>query len=82
MGLCWCLTATALVPNVLGLPVGCGFEFAYGEGSFDRHLAEAQRLSEAAGLEVTVLQDQNLAWDVDEPADLRPEILAKLLPAN
>ena len=66
--------------NVLSLPVGCGFEFAYGEGSFGRHLAEAERLSQAAGLKVTVLPDENLAWDVDEPADLLPEILAKLLP--
>ena len=66
--------------NVLSLPVGCGFEFAYGAGSFERHLAEAQRLSQTTGLKVTVLQDQGLAWDVDEPADLLPEILAKLLP--
>ena len=66
--------------NVLSLPVGCGFKFAYGVGSFDRHLAEAERLSQAAGLKVTVLEDENLAWDVDEPADLLPEILAKLLP--
>jgi 2-phospho-L-lactate guanylyltransferase len=52
--------------NVLALPAGCGFRFAYGPGSFARHRAEAERL----GLAVSVLADQVLGWDVDEPADL------------
>ena len=30
--------------NVLRLPVGCGFRFAYGPGSFRSHRAEAVRL--------------------------------------
>jgi 2-phospho-L-lactate guanylyltransferase len=53
--------------NVLALPAGCGFRFAYGPGSFARHRLEAERL----GLAVTVVADQVLAWDVDEPADLQ-----------
>jgi 2-phospho-L-lactate guanylyltransferase len=52
--------------NVLAMPASCGFRFAYGPGSFARHRAEAQRL----GLEVTVLDDEILGWDVDVPADL------------
>jgi 2-phospho-L-lactate guanylyltransferase len=52
--------------NVIALPASCGFRFAYGPGSFDRHLTEARRL----GLEVAVLDDEILGWDVDVPADL------------
>lgn len=53
--------------NVIAIPATCGFRFAYGPGSFARHRAEAERL----GLPVTVLDDAVLAWDVDQPADLR-----------
>jgi 2-phospho-L-lactate/phosphoenolpyruvate guanylyltransferase len=52
--------------NVIGLPTGTGFEFAYGPGSFARHCAEARRLD----LELNIVEDDTLAWDVDEPADL------------
>lgn len=52
--------------NVISLPAGCGFRFAYGPGSFARHQAEAARL----GLAVQVVDDQVLGWDVDNPADL------------
>ena len=52
--------------NVLALPARCGFRFAYGPGSFERHRAEGARL----GLAVTVLDDAVLGWDVDVPADL------------
>jgi 2-phospho-L-lactate guanylyltransferase len=52
--------------NVISLPVDCGFEFAYGPGSFRRHRAEATRL----GLPVEVHADAALAWDVDVPGDL------------
>jgi 2-phospho-L-lactate guanylyltransferase len=52
--------------NVISLPAGCGFRFGYGPGSFDRHRAEAVRL----GLPVEVLDDVDLGWDVDVPADL------------
>lgn len=66
-------TGVTLVPdrhedgtNVIALPASCGFRFAYGPGSFGRHAAEAQRL----GLDVRVVNDPTLAWDVDVPADL------------
>jgi 2-phospho-L-lactate guanylyltransferase len=52
--------------NVVSIPAACGFEFAYGPGSFDRHRAEAERL----GLPLTVLRPERLTWDVDVPADL------------
>lgn len=52
--------------NVLAVPTGAGFGFAYGPGSFGRHRAEA----EARGLAVRVVEDPALAWDVDFPADL------------
>lgn len=52
--------------NVIVLPTDCGFRFAYGPGSFHRHLAEADRV----GLTVRVVRDPTLTWDVDVPADL------------
>ncbi|HEY1651379.1 MAG TPA: 2-phospho-L-lactate guanylyltransferase [Acidimicrobiales bacterium] len=52
--------------NVLRLPAGCEFRFAYGPGSFRAHRAEATRL----GLAVRVVRDPNLAYDVDWPADV------------
>jgi 2-phospho-L-lactate/phosphoenolpyruvate guanylyltransferase len=52
--------------NVLRLPTGYDFRFAYGPGSFRAHRAEATRL----GLAVRVLRDPDLAYDVDWPADV------------
>jgi 2-phospho-L-lactate guanylyltransferase len=52
--------------NVLAIPTGAGFEFAYGPASFARHTAEAARL----GLDLSVLRPPDLTWDVDVPADL------------
>ncbi len=54
--------------NVLAIPTGAGFRFSYGPGSFARHRTEAQRLS----LPITELARPDLAWDVDEPADVVP----------
>jgi 2-phospho-L-lactate guanylyltransferase len=63
----------ALVPdrheegtNVISLPAGCGFRFAYGPGSFSRHQEEAVR----TGLPWRVIHDPGLAWDVDFPSDM------------
>ena len=63
----------ALVPdrredgtNVISLPAGSGFNFAYGAGSFARHKQEALR----TGLPWQVIHDPGLAWDVDSPADM------------
>jgi 2-phospho-L-lactate guanylyltransferase len=60
--------------NVICVPGGAGFRFAYGAGSYRRHRAEAERL----GLAVRVIDDDvRLAWDVDRPADLEfPSALA------
>jgi 2-phospho-L-lactate guanylyltransferase len=52
--------------NVIGLPAGTGFEFAYGPGSFARHL-ERSRLT---GRGVRVVDSPTLSWDVDLPEDL------------
>lgn len=52
--------------NVVALPSGCGFAFAYGPGSFRRHHAGALAL----GLGVRVVREERLMWDVDVPADL------------
>jgi 2-phospho-L-lactate guanylyltransferase len=52
--------------NVVSVPTGRGFRFAYGTGSFDRHCDEAARCS----LSVRVLHAEHLGWDVDEPDDL------------
>ena len=52
--------------NVISLPTGRGFAFAYGPGSFARHVAAAESL----GVEVRVVRDERLCWDVDVPDDL------------
>ena len=52
--------------NVIVIPTDSGFVFSYGPASFTRHHAEAERL----GLEVRVVHDDRLAWDVDRPEDL------------
>lgn len=52
--------------NVLSVPVGAGFRFSYGPGSFARHRAEAVRLN----LQARIVRDPSLGWDVDLPADL------------
>jgi 2-phospho-L-lactate guanylyltransferase len=52
--------------NVAAVPTTSGFTFAYGPGSFARHVAEADRL----GLEVRIVREPRLGWDVDVPADL------------
>lgn len=55
--------------NVVNVPTGVGFRFAYGPGSFERHCDEAMRL----GLPFTIVDASDLAWDVDDPADLPEE---------
>jgi 2-phospho-L-lactate guanylyltransferase len=54
--------------NVLAVPASAAgaFTFAYGPGSFDRHVAEATRV----GLTARVLRLPELQWDVDTPDDL------------
>ncbi len=52
--------------NCLCLPPSRGFEFAYGAGSFHRHVAETERL----GLPLRVLRSASLGCDIDVPDDL------------
>lgn len=52
--------------NVICLPVDVGFRFAYGPGSFARHVAEAIRL----GTQPRIEHIHSLGWDIDTPADL------------
>lgn len=66
--------AVVLVPdlrhdgtNVISVPAGAGFRFAYGGGSFEHHRSEARRLR----LPCLVVHDRRLAADVDVPDDLR-----------
>jgi 2-phospho-L-lactate/phosphoenolpyruvate guanylyltransferase len=51
---------------VMSIPVDGEFGFAYGPGSFARHVEAAQR----AGLEVVVVRDPALGFDVDVVEDL------------
>lgn len=55
--------------NVASVPaaaIAAGFTFAYGPGSFGRHVAEAGRVD----VPVRVLRLPELQWDVDTPDDL------------
>ena len=52
--------------NVMSLPAGAQFDLHYGPGSFAAHAAEAQR----RGLEFVVIEDGDLALDLDTADDL------------
>ena len=52
--------------NVISIPAGLPFRFAYGPGSLQRHVEESNRCEAP----VTVLQSTGLALDIDTPADL------------
>jgi 2-phospho-L-lactate guanylyltransferase len=51
---------------VLAIPAAVDFSFAYGPDSCARHAAEARRL----GLEVRIVEDHALGFDVDDESDL------------
>jgi len=51
---------------VLAIPTAADFSFRYGPGSCARHAAEARR----CGLEVRVVEDHALGFDVDDESDL------------
>ncbi|HWS46437.1 MAG TPA: 2-phospho-L-lactate guanylyltransferase [Acidimicrobiia bacterium] len=51
---------------VLSLPTDAAFAFAYGPGSAARHADVARRL----GLDIRIVRDPSLAFDVDVPDDL------------
>ncbi|HTD49060.1 MAG TPA: 2-phospho-L-lactate guanylyltransferase [Acidimicrobiia bacterium] len=50
---------------VLAIPSDADFRFAYGTGSCARHIAEAGR----CGLDVRVVRDRALGFDVDDASD-------------
>ncbi len=52
--------------NVMALPLGTGFEFHYGPGSFRAHCTEALR----CGLDLRVRRIADLEFDIDTPDDL------------
>lgn len=52
--------------NVICVPTGRGFRFAYGSRSFAAHRIEARR----RGLGLHIARRPDLAWDVDQPDDL------------
>lgn len=62
--------------NVIAIPTDAGFQFSYGPGSFARHRIEAARL----GIPVRVLDRPDLAWDIDEPADVVPVATSSAVP--
>ncbi len=63
--------------NVIAVPTAMPFQFAYGPGSFRRHLAAAI----AAGHSVRVRHDPLLAADIDTPADLAHPLVQEVLPS-
>jgi 2-phospho-L-lactate guanylyltransferase len=63
--------------NVVGVPTAMPFQFAYGPGSFRRHLESAI----AAGLSVRVRRDPLLALDIDTPSDLAHPLVQEVLPS-
>jgi 2-phospho-L-lactate/phosphoenolpyruvate guanylyltransferase len=52
--------------NVVSLPAGLGWRFAYGPGSCERHVAEAERL----GLTIEIVEDPVFSLDLDLPDDV------------
>ena len=62
--------------NVVAVPTDVAFAFAYGPGSFRRHLNSAI----AAGLSVRVRRDSLLALDIDTPSDLAHPLVQEVLP--
>lgn len=52
--------------NVLAFPAASPMETAYGPGSFDNHL----RIAGSLGLQVEIIEDPNLALDLDTADDL------------
>ena len=64
----WFRTGSATAPTSSPSRPVPRFRFSYGPGSFARHRAEVERI----GLPLHILDQPDLAWDVDEPADVVP----------
>lgn len=52
--------------NVMSIPADAEFDFAYGPGSCAAHSVEAKR----RGLDLKIVPDEQLGWDVDTADDL------------
>jgi 2-phospho-L-lactate guanylyltransferase len=63
--------------NVVGIPTDLPFDFAYGPGSFRRHLQAAI----AGGYTVRVRRDVLLAVDIDTPSDLAHPLVQEVVPS-
>ncbi len=57
--------------NVLCVDTSLDFTFAYGPGSFVNH----QQIARDLGIEPHIVDAPDLAWDVDHPDDIPPELL-------
>lgn len=66
--------------NVLVLPTDGEFEFAYGAGSFRRHLMAATRLASSTGASLCVRRDRSLGHDIDTPDDLHHPLTGYVRP--
>lgn len=67
--------------NVIVVPTSIDFQFSYGGGSFQRHIAEAVRLRRG----LRIVHDDQLGWDVDHPDDLavpEPSFVTDLLESD
>jgi len=86
MSTLWCLRTVQakslwLQIAMIATPMSCAcpqadFRFSSGKALSVRHLAQAQRLSDDLGLNVSVLKEEHLAWDVAKTRDLLPKRLA------
>ena len=62
--------------NIAVVPTDAGFEFAYGAGSFRRHVGIAL----GRGIPLSVRRDPLLALDIDTPSDLAHPLVQEVLP--
>jgi len=62
----------------LSVPAAAEFAFAYGPGSAARHIAAAR----ACGLDVRVVRDEQLGFDVDTAADLEELVARRAASSN
>ena len=59
--------------NIIGLPSNIDYSFKYGTGSFEKHKAEAEKLS----IPLNVITNTDFGFDIDNPNDLLESKLSK-----
>jgi 2-phospho-L-lactate guanylyltransferase len=64
--------------NVIVIPTEGPFAFAYGPGSFNRHLGAATHLAEVTRASVCVRRDRSLGHDIDTLDDLRHPMTGRI----